>query len=262
MQRSYETETAMNDAAQSNGLQIIPEAREQDFLRQVWIEALGEMMGQIERRFEAAFKLVKAESTTAVAEMRAAVADMRTVMERQIEERLGHLRKSIDDKNGPQIHAYVEGVHYGGELVAYEGSTYQARCDTARAPTDEAHWTCVAAGGLDGRSLRIRGTYKAEEKYSQLDVVALNGGSFVARRSDPGICPGDRWQAIAFQGKKGSAGPKGDRGERGRTGASFTAWALDVTNYRAIPFTNDGLVGPVLDLRPFFEQYLLETSSA
>jgi hypothetical protein len=245
-----------------SGLQIIPEASEQDFLRQVWIEALGEIMAQTERRFEAALKLVKAESTTAVAEMRAAVADMRTVMERQIEERLGGLRKLVDDKNGPQIHAYAEGVHYAGELVAYEGSTYQARCDTAHAPTDETHWICVAAGGLDGRSLRIRGTYKAEEKYTQLDVVALNGGSFVARRSNPGTCPGDGWQAIAFQGKKGSAGPKGDRGERGRTGASFTAWELDVANYRAIPFTNDGLVGPVLELRPFFEQYQIETSSA
>ena len=165
----------------------------------------------------------------------------------------------IDDKNGPRIHAYEEGVHYDGELVDVEGSTYQARCDTARAPTDETHWICVAAGGLDGRSLRIRSTYKAEEKYSQLDVVALNGGSFVARRSNPGACPGEGWQAIAFQGKKGPAGPKGDRGERGTTGASFTAWELDVANYRAIPFTSDGFVGPILDLRPFFEQYMYET---
>ena len=160
------------------------------------------MLGQAEQRFEAAHKLVKAESTTAVAEMRAAVADMRTVMEHQIEERLGRLRKLIDDKNGPRIHAYVEGVHYDGELVTYEGSTYQARCDTARDPTDETHWICVAAGGLDGRSLRIRGTYKAEERYSQLDVVALNGGSFVARRSNPGNCPGDGWRPLPSKAKR------------------------------------------------------------
>jgi hypothetical protein len=250
--------------SESNGsdLQIVPDEAEQNFLRQVWIEALGEMLGQAEQRFEAALKLVKAESTTAVAEMRAAVADMRTVMEHQIEERLGRLRKLIDDKNGPRIHAYEEGVHYDGELVTYEGSTYQARCDTARAPTDETHWICVAAGGLDGRSLRIRGTYKAEERYSQLDVVALNGGSFVARRSNPGNCPGDGWQAIAFQGKKGPAGRKGDRGERGATGVSFTAWELDVANYCAIPVMSDGFVGPVLELRAFFEQYMYETASA
>ena len=49
--------------SKSNGsdLQIVPDEAEQNFLRQVWIEALGEMLGQAEQRFEAALKLVKAE---------------------------------------------------------------------------------------------------------------------------------------------------------------------------------------------------------
>ena len=39
---------------ESNDLQIVPDEAEQNFLRQVWIEALGEMLGQAEQRFEAA----------------------------------------------------------------------------------------------------------------------------------------------------------------------------------------------------------------
>lgn len=58
-----------------------------------------------------------------------------------IEERLDRLRQLIDQKNGPRVHAYVEDkVHYEGQLVTHEGSTYQALCDTGRAPPDEEHW--------------------------------------------------------------------------------------------------------------------------
>ncbi|MGH3630269.1 MAG: hypothetical protein ACRDRL_22860, partial [Sciscionella sp.] len=53
-------------------------------------------------------------------------------------------------KNGPRVHPYIEDkVHYEGELVTHEGSTYQALCDTGQAPPDEQHWFCVAASGLD-----------------------------------------------------------------------------------------------------------------
>jgi hypothetical protein len=58
-----------------------------------------------------------------------------------IEERLDRLRQLIDQKNGPRVHAYVEDkVHYEGQLVTHEGSTYQALYDTGRAPPDEEHW--------------------------------------------------------------------------------------------------------------------------
>jgi hypothetical protein len=55
------------------------------------------------------------------------------------------------------------------------------------------------------RTFNIVGTYDAEKTYQALDVVALNSSWFVAKRDNPGPCPGDGWQA----------GPSGRRGPRG-----------------------------------------------
>ena len=46
-------------------------------------------------------------------------------------------------------------------------------------------------------------------------MVALNGGSFISLRDDPGQCPGDGWQLLVTRGKPG---PKGDDGQRGPAG--------------------------------------------
>jgi hypothetical protein len=37
----------------------------------------------------------------------------------------------------------------------------------------------------------VRGIYRSGERYQVLDIVSKNGGSFTARRDDPGECPGD-----------------------------------------------------------------------
>jgi hypothetical protein len=146
---------------------------------------------------------VRAESLAAVADARAAFSEALIKLEHATEERLVRLRQLVDEKNGPRVNPYVEDrVCYQGQLVTHEGSTYQALCDTGRAPSDDEHWICVAAGGLDGLSFRVRSTYQRGESYSRLDVVALNGGSFVARRNDPGPCPGDDWQASASREKR------------------------------------------------------------
>jgi hypothetical protein len=150
------------------------------------------------------------------------------------------------------VRAYVEGaVHYQGDIVVCSGSTYLLTRDTGRAPPDEEHWICVAAGGLDGLSFRVRGTYQPGEPYSRLDVVALGGGSYVARRNNPGACPGDDWQALCFQGKKG---PKGDRGERGPHGSSIAAYELEPERYTLTLNHNDG-TSVCINLRPLFEAY-------
>ncbi|WP_143199921.1 hypothetical protein [Bradyrhizobium sp. NAS80.1] len=219
------------------------------------------MMADVEdakRRWKDASQAVKAESLAAVAEARAAFGDTLLKLDRAIDERLGSLRRLIDEKNGPRVHPYVsDKVHYQGDLVTHEGSTYQALCDTGLAPPDEEHWICVAAGGLDGLSFRVRGTYQQDEPYSRLDVVALNGGSFVARRNNPGPCPGDDWQALCFQGKKGPTGPKGDRGEGGPPGPSIKGCELEAERYTLILNQSDGTSFSI-DLRPFFETYHAE----
>jgi hypothetical protein len=67
--------------------------------------------------------------------------------------------------------------------------------------------------GLDGRSFRVCDTWVETEQYQELDVVMLNGNSFVARYANPGPCPGDGWKLHSLRGKAGPPGPKGDRGD-------------------------------------------------
>src|SRR5262249_32190349 len=99
--------------------------------------------------------------------------------------------------------------------------------------------------------MRVRGTYQADTKYERGDMVALDGGSFVARRDNPGKCPGDGWQLMAKQGQRGIAGPEGKRGPPGNI---ITGWIVDRSTYRIPPRLSDGSLGPPLELRALFEE--------
>jgi hypothetical protein len=143
------------------------------------------------------------------------------------------------------------------------GSTYQARCDTARAPPHE-DWACIAARGSDAVMPKIVGTYREGEPYFAMNIVALNGSSFIARVDDPGECPGPGWQLIASAGKQGKPGPKGEpgdpgpRGERGNAGASaptILGWKIDRASYTAAPIMSDNSEVEPLQLRPLFDQF-------
>jgi hypothetical protein len=96
---------------------------------------------------------------------------------------------------------------------------------------------------------RVRGTYQAGVSYVRGDMVALDGGSFIARKDNPGKCPGDGWQLMAKQGARGIAGPKGERGPPGNT---ITSWIVDRSNFRVTPRMSDGTLGPPLELRELF----------
>lgn len=129
------------------------------------------------------------------------------------------------------VRAWADGVHYESDVVTHAGAVYQAQRDTGREPPHE-DWLLIAAPGRDGedgRSMTIRGTWSAADTYVRLDVVALNGASFVARRDDPGPCPGEGWQMIAAQGKRGNPGEpgKGLRGEPGKAGPPVAAMSVD-----------------------------------
>jgi hypothetical protein len=110
--------------------------------------------------------------------------------------------------------------------------------DTARAAIDQA------------LTRRVCGTHDPQSKYSALDIVAKDGGSFIARRDAPGPCPGDGWQLMAKQGQRGVAGP---RGERGPPGNIITGWIVDRSVFRVTPRMSDGTLGPPLELRELFE---------
>lgn len=244
---------------------VVPSRSDQDYLLELWKGSLVEMMADVSEavlRCKDASQTAKAESMAAIADARAASIDLLLALERKIDERLGQIRKLIDAKHGPTIRDFEDGkICYAGELIQHLGSTWQCRVDTARPPSDgDEAWQLVAAGGLDGRSLRIRGTYQPGERYAQLDVCIVNSASFVARRSTLSGPPGEDWQLLCGQGKRGQPGPKGDRGDRGAAGAKMRGWRIDREQYLVTPILSDGSEGPALELRVLFEQFHEEAS--
>jgi len=163
----------------------------------------------------------------------------------------------------PAVKAWVpELVHYAGAVVTHLGALWQATRDTGQAPP-HGDFACLARAGQDGATPRVRGLWKAEAAYHALDIVALNGGSFIAKRDDPGACPGDGWQLLASQGRTGAQGAKGERGaagergtkgERGEAGRGIAGFRVDGKNYRLIARMSDGHE-TALELRELFEQY-------
>lgn len=161
---------------------------------------------------------------------------------------------------GPQgrlaaARAWTDSVHYEGSIVAHLGATWQATRDTGREPPHE-DWLCLASAGTDGAdgtSFAIEGTFDPlRADYRRLSVVALNGGSFVARRDNPGPCPGDGWQLLASVGKTGRPGERGGIGARGPAGPAVVA--LHVSDQGLVTLTNaDGSISE-LDLYPLLSK--------
>lgn len=128
-----------------------------------------------------------------------------------------------------EVRAWEDRVHYDGDLVECNGSTFQALRDTSKEPPHD-DWRLIASAGRDGsdgRPFAVRGTWLADGEYSALDVVALNGSSFVAKVDNPGTCPGEGWQLLSSRGKAGPQGERGVKGDRGPAGAPVIGLSVD-----------------------------------
>src|SRR5262249_34957214 len=60
-----------------------------------------------------------------------------------------------------------ETVYYEGDVVAYDGGTFQAKRDTGQPPS-HADWICLATAGRDGNSITVRGTFNETQEYRRL----------------------------------------------------------------------------------------------
>jgi hypothetical protein len=168
----------------------------------------------------------------------------------------------------PKVRAWAEGVSYEGDVRTYQGGLFQAACDTSKSPWDEKDWVCLAAAGTngedgaDGRSLTIKGTYNATEKYHALDVVTLDHTWHVAKKDNPSACPGPDWKAgpgIGRTGKPGDRGERGLPGKEGPAGREVIAWDIDRKAYLVTPIMSDGEKGSTLSVRELFDQFQIET---
>ena len=165
----------------------------------------------------------------------------------------------------PIVKAYKAGaVHYEADCVMHAGATYQAMRDTASTPPSD-DWICLARAGLDALMPTVRSTWLPTETYSKLDIVALDGSSFVARKDKPGACPGDDWQMITSRGrpgKQGERGTKGDRGDKGAPGEpapTIVGWKINREDFTITPIVSDGSKLAAIELHGLFEQFQAET---
>jgi hypothetical protein len=149
-------------------------------------------------------------------------------------------------------------IAYRGEVVSCDGGTWQAKKDTAQKPPHR-DWTPLALAGRNGISSVVRGTFDPMQHYDALNIVAFNGSAFMARRGDPGDCPGDGWQLIASAGRAGKPGPKGERGERGPAGPMVLRGEIDRATYTLKLFMSDDSE-LTISCRGFFEQYHEESN--
>ena len=201
-----------------------------------YTDALERALGLIVARSQADLNLVRdrAEAIMAQASAKVAEADMRMMaLEHDLADRLRMLRDGVDGKDGAPGERGEPGI-----------------------PGEPGPQGLPGEAGNDGRSFNIRGTWSEAEIYQALDVVALNGASFVARCDNPETCPGEGWQLIASQGKRGNPGERGaaGKGERGMPGVS--AMAMDVDDQGLLTLTNADGSTVTCDLYPLLRKLI------
>lgn len=201
---------------------------------------------------------IRQESQLQSAEFRARLAEI-AVLERELRERLASLEDGKPGEPGepgrqgprgekgepgslPIVEAWLDHVYFAGDVVSWDGCLYQATATTGKQPDLGEDWQMIVERGLDAKRLRIRGTWSADADYDELDVVMLDGGSFVAIVDKPGPCPGENWQLLTRQGKPGKPGPKGEPGAKGvpgPPGASIQSLVCDENGLLTLT-TSDG----------------------
>lgn len=180
-------------------------------------------------------------------------------------------RDGIDGKDGapgergpegpagklPIVRNWEDRVHYEGDVVHLNGSSWQALRDTGHQPP-HADWQIIASAGrngTDGRSFVHRGPWSQTEVYGAMDVVMLGGSGFVAVRDDPGGCPGEGWKLIASKGSRGAPGERGAQGERGPAGPPGAALvAADIGDDGILTLTNADGSRVACDLYPLLSR--------
>jgi hypothetical protein len=231
-------------------------------------ERITQQIAQYSGRADSLGDAIAAECADRRKEIGAALTEIRHALETRVEASTTALEahmKALLPAKLPIAKAYcADSVHYAGQVVVHRGSTYQAVHDTARAPPQADDWVCLASAGRDAVTPTIRGTYNTNETYKMLDVVAMDGASFIACKDNPGLCPnsGD-WQLLCRQGnpgRRGAAGERGPKGDRGEAGIvpQLVNSKID-ENYNLVLLRSDETL-EILPLRAAFERYHWEAS--
>jgi hypothetical protein len=230
---------------------------------------IAQQIGQYAGRADSLGGAIEKERADRRGEIDSAIEEVRHALEEKTDAKLAAFEARVNallPAKLPVAKAYrPDTVHYAGQVIVHRGATYQAARDTAHAPPHD-DWTCLARAGRDAITPKIRGTFDAREQYCELDIVVFDGATGIARRDNPGICPGDGWQLMSKQGKTGrpgtpgERGPRGERGEKGDPGVvpQLVSSKLD-ENYNLTILRSDESL-EIIPLREGFERFYWEFS--
>jgi len=127
-----------------------------------------------------------------------------TIIELKVAAATAHLRNGVDGAPGP-----------AGEPGPPGPQGPQGPPGEAGAAGERG---LPGAAGRDARPWRHRRYYDAKQSYAEGDVVAHDGGSWLALQDAPGPLPGDGWAQITTRGQRGKPGDRGERGPVGPEG--------------------------------------------
>lgn len=246
--------------------------------REIIADVIGRELAAARQAWRTEREMAQAEYRLTVAELRAEVADLKFKIHEQAQtikdgapgapgERgpAGEQgRDGVDGKDGapgapgafPLSRAWSDRIHYQGEIVTHQGSTWQASRDTAAAPPDDA-WSPLALRGDDAPVGEVRGLYDPSASYRKFDLVTFDNSEWRAVKDDPGPLPGDGWIISAKRGKPGIKGERGEPGERGPPGRELVA--LKVEGWQLVAVLSDGR-SIRCDARPLLELYHAEVA--
>jgi hypothetical protein len=253
------------DAEQERWNRLFDARFDQRFNQQVWPEIGQEVSDVIGETCDETLADARKEIKETVAALK---ADLLKEMQASMEALTSRLASTSGEL--PQVKNWApQMVCYRGQLFACDGALWQARKDTATAPTHgAADWTLVARSGRDGKdgaSVSVRGEWTPKDSYGPLDIVTRGGCSYIAVRQNPGrpADDGGGWMMLAGkgpQGQTGKAGPMGPKGDKGEPEPRLHSWEVDAPSYSAIGVFTDGSVLPPIELRPMFAQFQRETT--
>jgi hypothetical protein len=189
------------------------------------MRAVAEVVVAEEKARAAADMVIAAD----MARLRERIDEYGTIIELKVAAATAHLRNGVDGAPGP---------------AGPPGEPGPAGPPGAEGPAGPPGPAGVA--GTNARQWRHRRYHDPKQVYAEGDVVAHDGGSWLALCDEPGPLPGDGWAQLTVRGMRGKPGDKGERGPSGPEGRGVVdiavtenadAIVVDFTDgtYRSIP---------------------------
>jgi hypothetical protein len=161
------------------------------------MRAVAEVVIAEEKARAAADQVIAAD----IARLRERIDEYGTIIELKVAAATAHLRNGVDGPQGP---------------AGPPGEPGPAGPPGAEGPAGPPGPAGIA--GTSARQWRHRRYYDPKQAYAEGDVVAHDGGSWLAVCDEPGPLPGDGWAQLTTRGQRGKPGDRGERGLQGPEG--------------------------------------------